>query len=151
MQPNDWGFILLVLVIIAAPFGLMFFLYREVTAGCGHKCRKVRQVIVVFGKRTEIHPPWFVRPKFCPECLAKGAIKCAKCGKVILPGDFAVLLKTAATCTEGSVTTMNEDGATCSVHCLNCYDFQTPLAAMGYLGEGERWSHVNPAAIESEA
>jgi hypothetical protein len=63
------------------------FFKKLIIARCGHSV-KHKTKVVVMGKKDK----FTVEDKnatidFCPECTAKMAIRCVKCGEIILPGD----------------------------------------------------------------
>jgi len=62
------------------------FLSRTVMAKCGHKTKMV-DVIEIDGEKITFSLKKGVRPEYCINCLKEMSIKCAWCGKSILPGD----------------------------------------------------------------
>jgi hypothetical protein len=71
----------------------MFFFSKSILAGCGHLTKRTGK-IKVLGKIEKIKLDKGVDiPLHCPECLAKMAIRCVKCGGVIFPGDLITLYK----------------------------------------------------------
>ncbi len=58
-----------------------------VSKKCGHSFKwKKKFKFTVFGEEVSFSTPKDEIPGYCPECFSKMIIKCAWCGKLILPG-----------------------------------------------------------------
>lgn len=68
--------------------GVFYFLFgRDHQCGCGHKA-KWKTYLVVEDKKGL----YILRDnKYCPQCFKEASIRCALCGKVIIPEDPVVV------------------------------------------------------------
>ncbi|MDD4761683.1 MAG: hypothetical protein PHZ25_01505 [Candidatus Pacebacteria bacterium] len=69
----------------------LFFLFpnffrKKVKCDCGHVSSR-RKIIYVFGEKYSLFFKEKGNPEFCPNCLARMAIRCAWCGRPIMPND----------------------------------------------------------------
>ncbi len=64
------------------------FFGRRRLCDCGHYARQ-KTIIKIDGRRLGVYSLY--RDDYCPQCWAKAAIRCPKCGEVILPGDRVTL------------------------------------------------------------
>lgn len=69
----------------------VFYRYfgRNYRCGCGHAA-KWKTAMVIHGQGG-VYRLSDKKPKYCPACWAKAAIKCAWCGNAIMPGDAVTL------------------------------------------------------------
>jgi predicted RNA-binding Zn-ribbon protein involved in translation (DUF1610 family) len=66
---------------------MFFFRKKPIVARCGHPVKRKTKVVVM-GKKEKLRVAnENAVIELCPECMAKIAIRCVKCGRIIFPGD----------------------------------------------------------------
>lgn len=65
---------------------LKFFPNRKIKYNCGHIGR-AKEIVKAFDQDIVIQYYDTRNPEYCPQCLASMAIRCAWCGKIILPNN----------------------------------------------------------------
>ena len=63
-----------------------WWLGKIIAKKCGHEVQRKTE-IEVFGEKFPMELKDGCTPDWCPACMSKAAIRCAWCGKFIMPGD----------------------------------------------------------------